>query len=170
MRYGAWRRAPVALRALTWPDLVIDPELVGDLSPWLQPWSGLVGGHSSARFLSRFGCWFLEERSGAIQMLDVFYGELTEVAASRAELERFTSNGSWREVYLLSRFVSDLHQDGKIASGTNCYVLAPPPLAGGPDPWGSEPLSTKSAMVVDVEVLQVTYAQVVRHARELGPS
>lgn len=175
MRYRARGRRKEPLRALTWSDLVIDLDVIGpdtasDSGRWLQPWSSLVGGTLSARFLNRFGCWFLEEPGGGVQMLDVFYGELSEVACSRGELERFMSDGSWREVYLLSRFVSDLHEDGMIASSTSCYALAPPPLAGGPDPWGSDPLSTKSAMIVDVEVVQVTYAQVVRHVRELGPA
>lgn len=148
-------------------ELVLDLDDAAVAARWLQPWSWLVDGRRRARCMNRFGCWFLERPGGSIQMLDVFYGELSDVAASSAELERFMDDRSWQEVYLLSRFVLDLHADGKVATGTDCYALAPPPLAGGPDPWGALPLSTRSAMVVDVEVLQSTYAQVVRHAREL---
>jgi hypothetical protein len=73
---------------------------------------------------------------------------------------------SWRQVYLLSEYVSRLHQAGKIAAEHDCYAIAPPPLVGGPDPWGEPSLAVEAAMVMEVEVLQRLYADHVAKALE----
>jgi hypothetical protein len=156
-------------RPLTGPDLLIALDRVPH-AEWLEPWSWLVGGRRAARCMSRFGCWFLEHPSGQVEMLDVFYGQVERVASSFGEFESLASDASWQEVYLLSRFVSELHESGQVASGTDCYVFAPPPLAGGPDPWAQAALSTRAVMVVDVAVAQGIYSQTSAHARELGPA
>ena len=98
-------------------------------------------------------------------MLDAFYGQLEPIAATSAEFARLVADPCWREVYLLSEYVSRLHRAGKNAAGVEVYALAPPPLAGGPDPW-SEKLPVEAAMVMEVEVLQELYAHHARTARE----
>ena len=120
---------------LTWPDLIIDVAGTTTYAPWLAPWSWLVRGELAPRFLSRLGCWFLQRPDGSVELLDVFYGQLEPVADSFAAFQAMVTSPSWQEVYLFSDFVHRLHLAGKVATGTSSYALAPPPLAGGPDPW-----------------------------------
>lgn len=132
---------------------------------WLEPWSALCPGRLRVRFLNRFGCFFLERTDGRVEMLDVFYGQLEPIAATAAEFEAMLADPSWRQVYLLSDYVARLHQAGKIAAEHDCYAIAPPPLVGGPDPWGDQ-LAVEAAMVMEVEVLQRLYADHVAKALE----
>jgi hypothetical protein len=156
------------LAGLSRSDLLIELDPVPDRERWLEPWSWLLHGRFAARHQNRFGCWFLERPEGGIEMLDVFFGLVDEVAPSFADFVAKMDDPGWREVYLLSDFVARLHEAGKVARGTQVYILAPPPAVNGPDPWGREPLSTAAAMVVDNLVLQSLYSQAARLAREAG--
>lgn len=146
------------MRRLGWPDYVLEPDGATPVDRWLAPWAALCRGSFRVRFLNRFGCFFLERPNGRFEMLDVFYGQLEPLTGSAADFATMARDPSWREVYLLAGYVRRLHAAGKIAEGEECYALAPPPLFGGPDPWGGEPIGVESAMVMEVEVLQELYA------------
>jgi hypothetical protein len=118
--------------------------------------------------MNRFGCWFIQRPEGPVELLDVFYGQVEQVAASFGEFESQMNDPAWQEVYLFSKQVHDLHQSGKVAAGTSCYAIAPPPLLGGPDPWSIDRFSPESIMVLDALVLQSIYSQVFLQARGHG--
>lgn len=145
---------------------ILLPDPATPVDRWLAPWDGICSGAFRVRFLNRFGCFFLERPDGRCEMLDVFYGQLEPLAASPAELAAMTRDPAWREVYLLEGYVRRLHAAGKIAEGEECYALAPPPLFGGPDPWGGPEPGVEAAMVIEVEVLQELYADHVAKALE----
>jgi hypothetical protein len=149
-----------------WQELVL--EIGGDtpVEAWLEPWSAFCPGRFRVRFLNRFGCFFLERADGRVEMLDVFYGQLEPIAGTLAEFEAMMNDPSWRQVYLLADYVSRLRRAGKIARDHECYALAPPPLVGGPDPWGDQRLPVEAAMLMEVEILQRLYADHVAKALE----
>lgn len=151
--------------SLPWDDLVIEAAADADAAAWLEPWARILRPPFRVLFLNRFGCVFLERPGGRVEMLDVFYGQLEPLAASRAEFAAMVGDLAWREVYLLADYVVRLHGAGKVAGDGEAYALAPPPLAGGPDPWADR-LLTESAMVLPVAALQRLYADHVEKAAE----
>jgi hypothetical protein len=154
------------MKQLKWTELVLEVDQDAPVERWIAPWSALTPGRMKVRLLNRFGCFFLERTDGRVEMLDVFFGQLEPIADSADAFESMLGDPSWRQVYLLSDYVARLHAAGKIAGEHECYALAPPPLAGGPDPWGEQVLGVESAMVMDVEVLQRLYADHVAKAQE----
>jgi hypothetical protein len=154
---------------LGWPDLLIEGRPVAEFLAWLEPWQWCVSGKFTPICLSRFGCWFLMRPDGTVEMLDVFFGHVEEVAGSVAELKAAVDDPAWQAAYLLSDFVYRLHGAGKFASGISCYALAPHPAVGGPDPWGSTPLETDAVMVMDAPGWQALCSQFVLASREAHP-
>lgn len=154
------------IKILAWQELVLEVDGDTPVDRWIAPWSAFCRGRLRIRFLNRFGCFFLDRTDGRVEMLDVFYGQLEPIAETAAEFEAMLTDPSWRQVYLLSEYVSRLHQAGKIAAEHDCYAIAPPPLVGGPDPWGEPSLAVEAAMVMEVEVLQRLYADHVAKALE----
>ncbi len=144
---------------LGWPDLVIDLDHL-DHEALLRPWNSVISGTLAARYMNRFGCWFIQRPEGHVELLDVFFGQVEQIASSFEEFESQMNDPAWQEVYLLSKQVFDLHLSGKVAAGTSCYAIVPPPLLGGPDPWASDRISPESVMVLDAVVLQGIYSQV----------
>ena len=155
---------------LTWPDLIIEIDATSDSRAWLEPWRWLVTGRVGPRFLNRFGCWFLQRPDGSVHLLDVFYGDLEEVAPTFEAFQNLVNDPGWQQVYLLSGLVAELHANGVVASGTSCYAIAPHPSIGGPDPWGSEPVPPSSIMVMDVLPWQGLCSQFVRFAHDVAPA
>lgn len=146
-------------------ELVIEigPETAG--AEWLAPWAAICAGEFRVLFLNRFGCFFLERPDGRIELLDVFYGQLEPLAANAADFAAMVGEPAWQEVYLLADYAVRLHAAGKVAAGEEAYALAPPPLAGGPDPWADR-LEVESAMVLPVAALQRLYADHAKKAAE----
>jgi hypothetical protein len=140
---------PLALR-----ELVIDAVEFPGIGAWFAVWekllpAGLAGEARRALFASRFGTLFFARPDGTCHMLDVFFGEVQEVAPDRATLEEFAQDSAWRETYLLAASVRALRSAGVVASGTECYAIAPHPAVGGPDPWAEAVLDTAAIMVLE---------------------
>jgi len=153
-----------------WPDLLIQDCSQEEMRSWLEPWQWCLNGRVTPLFLSRFGCWFLQRPEGMVEMLDVFFGQVEEVAPSYETFLQSVDTPSWQEVYLLSDFVFRLHVAGKVAAGIDCYAIAPHPAVGGPDPWSAAPLDTESVMIMDAPIWQGVCAQLLLTAREAGSS
>ena len=139
---------------LTWADLLIDDITPDQFRDWLAPWAGVVGGTVAPAFLSKFGFWFLRRPAGAVEMLDVFTGQLQEVADSYEAFVREVNEQWWQEVYLLSELVLQLHDAGKVPGPGQCYALAPHPALGGPNPAIGEVIDPRFVQVMDVVVWQ----------------
>lgn len=147
-------------------DLVIEDRTPDEYAAWLEPWKGHLEGRLSPILLNRFGCWFLKRRDGSVELFDVFFGHLEPVAASPEAFHAQLDEPSWQEVYLLSRSVRSLHRAGQRATDRSCYAIAPPPLAGGPDPWAVPEIDPGCTMLMDVMPWQSLCAQVVRASAE----
>lgn len=139
---------------LTWDDLLIQNVEENLLERNLPPWSFVLKGECAPVFLNRFGSWFLRRRDGSVDMLDVLDGSVLRVCAPGEPFERYVNTLAWQERYLLSLAVFDLHRAGKIASGTQCYAIAPHPALGGPNPSVGQGLRPESTSVVDLGVWQ----------------
>lgn len=144
---------------LTWTDLLIQDVSPDQFRAWLAPWSGLVTGRVGPLFLNKFGSFFLQRAEGAIEMLDVWSGELSRVAESHTELVRDMNEPWWQEAYLYSELVFQLHEAGKVPGPDQCYALCPHPSVGGPNPAGNEAIDPRFVMVMDVGVWQALCAQ-----------
>jgi hypothetical protein len=149
---------------LTWADLLIDDISPDDFERWLLPWSPVLGGRVAPAFMSKFGTWFLRRPEGHVEMLDVFTGEVSRVADTYDGFVAQVNDRSWQEVYLLSELVFRLHQGGKVAGPGQCYVLAPHPALGGPNPLAGDSVDTRFVMIMDIGVWQHLCVQSV-----LGP-
>lgn len=155
------------MKQLPWEQLVLRTGTDAEHRLWLKPWRWLIRKPVTPLFLNRFGCWFFEQPDGTIALLDVFFGQVEQIADSRAAFESCTQNPAWQETYLLHDFVVRLIFEGKGASGSSCYAIAPHPIAGGPDPWEGDELDTASVMVMECLPWQSTCSQMVRAAREV---
>jgi hypothetical protein len=154
---------------LTWADLLIDDIAPDQFRDWIEPWAGVVGGTVAPAFLSKFGFWFLRRPAGAVEMLDVFTGQLQPVADSYEAFVREVNEQWWQEVYLLSELVVQLHEAGKVPGPGQCYALAPHPALGGPNPANGEAVDLRFVQVMDVVVWQSLCAQFLGVAPDAEP-
>ncbi len=155
---------------LTWADLLIEDIAPEQFKVWIAPWAGVVSGTVAPAFLSKFGYWFLRRPAGAVEMLDVFTGQLQEVADSYEAFVREVNEQWWQEVYLLSELVLQLHEAGKVPGPGQCYALAPHPALGGPNPANGEAIDPRFVQVMDVGVWQSLCAQFLGVAPDAEPS
>jgi len=148
---------------LTWDDLLIQNRSNTEYADWLKPWHGLIGGRLAPLALNRFGCWFFHRPDGSVEMFDVMYGESERVASTHSEFTSHINNQAWQETYLLSESIYALHQAGHVAADRLCYAIAPPPMIGGPDPWGTALIPINACVVMDVAVWQSLCSQLFKH-------
>ena len=148
---------------LTWDDLLIQDVGEADFARWMQNWSGVISGHIAPAFLNKFGVWFLRRPDGAVDMLDVFAGEVERVAPSYEAFIANVNDRPWQEIYLLSRHVLALHQVGKIPAPGECYAIAPHPALGGPNPLAGDAVDPQLVMTMPIGAWQSICAQVVGH-------
>jgi hypothetical protein len=169
------RPTPDATRALGalggLAPLLIDAAVHPQIADWFIAWEGLLpralaGETRSVLFSSRFGTLFYARPDGTCHMLDVFFGEVQEIAPDAGTLGQFLSEPSWLETYLLAASVRALAAAGVVASGTECYAIAPHPAVGGPDPWAEPVLSPASIMVLEGARWQEQCVAFLRRARE----
>ena len=151
---------------LTWADLLIEDVSDSDFSRWIAEWDGFVDGSASLAFLNKFGVWFLRRPEGTVDMLDVFTGEVEQVAPSFEAFEAQVNERPWQEAYLASKTVCELHLHGIIPGPGECYSVAPHPAFGGPNPMAGEAVDPKRVMVVTVLVWQSLCAQSLRMTRQ----
>lgn len=150
---------------LDWPDLIVEQFGNDGGAGWLQNWSGVLVGRVAIVFMNKFGCWYLENPSGKIELLNVFTGTLTEVASSRATFASLVNSRSWQEANLLVQLVAALHHDGKVPAAGQCYAVAPHTAIGGPNPMSGEVINLEHVMVMDTAVWQAICAQALRLRR-----
>ena len=154
---------------LTWADLLIDDITPDQFRAWIAPWAGVIGGTVAPAFLSKFGVWFLRRPAGAVEMLDVFTGQLQPVTDSYEAFVREVNEPWWQEVYLLSELVLQLHEVGKVPGPGECYAIAPHPALGGPTPTNGEAVDPRFVLIVDVVVWQSICAQSLGVAPDAAP-
>lgn len=92
-------------------------------------------------------------------MLDVLTGQVERVADSYEVFMREVNEQWWRETYLFSELVYQLHEAGKAPGPGQCYALAPHPALGGPNPANGDAIDPRFVMVSDVLVWQSICAQ-----------
>jgi hypothetical protein len=144
---------------LTWDDLLVRDFGPDECRAWLAPWSWLVGGRLAPEFLNKFGSWFLRRPEGHVEMLDVLTGTLDKVADSYEEFIALVNEPWWQEVYLLSEWVYELHQQGTVPGSGQCYALVPHPAIGGPNPATDDRIDPQFVMVMDIAVWQSLCSQ-----------
>lgn len=137
---------------LTWDDLLIQNISEEEASEWMAEWPTLVAGPFYPVFMSRFGDWFVRRPDGTTELLDVLEGALTKVADSPEEFDEMVNDVQWQEERLLSLLVYQLHGDGLIPGGRQCYGFAPHPSL-------SEQIDREHVMIFDVAVWQAICAQ-----------
>lgn len=153
-----------------WGDLLIDAATHPAIADWFAVWDtilpvGIAGEHRVPLFASRFGTLFYARPDGTCFMLDVFFGDVQELAPDVATLAEFARNPAWQETYLLAASVRALHAAGVVARGTECYAIAPHPAVGGPDPWAEEVLDPAAIMVLEGAPWQALCVDFLRRAR-----
>jgi hypothetical protein len=152
-------------------DLAIDAGKHPEIDLWFAAWESLLprslaGEPRTVLFASRFGTLFFSRLDGSCHMLDVFFGEVQEIAPDAVALGEFLREPSWLETYLLAASVRELVAAGVVARGTECYAIAPHPAVGGPDPWAEPVLSPASIMVLEGARWQEQCVDFLRRARE----
>lgn len=155
--------------------LLIDAAAQPGVADWFAVWDtilprSLAGGPREPLFASRFGTLFYARPDGACFMLDVFFGEVQELAPDVATLAEFARDPAWQETYLLAASVRALAAAGVVAHGTECYAIAPHPAVGGPDPWAEEVLDPAAIMVLEGETWQALCVDFLRRARQANDS
>jgi len=152
-------------------DLLIDAAAHPEVADWFAVWDtilprGVAGELREPLFASRFGTLFYARPDGTCFMLDVFFGDVQELAPDIATLAEFVSNPAWQETYLLAASVRALAATGIFARGTECYAIAPHPAVGGPDPWAEEVLDPAAIMVLEGGPWQGLCVDFLRRARQ----
>ena len=151
-------------------ELLIDAESHPEIADWFAPWDSLLpaalaGEARPPLFASRFGNLFYARPDGSCHMLDVFFGEVQELAPDSATLALFLREPSWQETYLLAASVRAAVAAGGVARGTECYAIAPHPAVGGPDPWAETVLDPAALMVLEGALWQEQCVHFLRRAR-----
>ena len=144
---------------LTWADLLIQDVTEEDFGRWITCWSGSVGGRAAVVFLNKFGVWFLRRSEGGVDMLDVFTGDVSRVADSLEAFHTQVNEPAWQEVYLASRLVYALHEQGKIPGPGECYAVVPHPALGGPNPLIADDIDPQRIMIMPMYAWQSLCAQ-----------
>ena len=147
---------------LSWDDLLIQDISDANFTRWMENWSGVISGRMAPAFRNKFGVWFLRRPEGAVDMLDVFTGEIERVASSHEELLANVNDRPWQEIYLLSKYVLALHETGKIPATGECYAIAPHPALGGPNPLAGDALDPRVVMTMQIGAWQSICGQVLR--------
>ncbi len=152
-------------------ELLIDAAAHPEIVDWFAVWDtilprGLAGEPRQPLFASRFGTLFYARQDGTCCMLDVFFGEVQELAPDVATLAEFAREPAWQETYLLAASVRALHAAGVVARGTECYAIAPHPAVGGPDPWAEDRLDPAAIMVLEGGPWQALCVDFLRRARQ----
>jgi hypothetical protein len=146
---------------LTWPDLLIEQVDDDSFTRCLAEWSGRVDDRGTLAFLNRFGSWFFYKPEGHVEMLDAFTGQVERVADTKRDLIAKVNDPAWHRDYLLSALVYRLHCAGRVATGTQCYMIAPHPAHGGPNPRKGQDVDLQRVMVLDLFACQNLSAQAV---------
>jgi hypothetical protein len=94
-------------------------------------------------------------------LLNVFSGQLEQIADSYDAFIGEVNEQWWQEVYILSKLVYQLHEAGKVPGPGQCYALAPHPALGGPNPVNGDAVDPRFVMLTDVVVWQSICAQFV---------
>ena len=147
---------------LTWDDLLIQDISELDFARWMENWSGIISGRIAPAFLNKFGVWFLRRPEGAVDMLDVFTGEVERVAPSYEAFIANVNDRPWQETYLLSKHVLALHEAGNVPATGECYAIAPHPALGGPNPLAGDPLDARFVMAMQIGAWQSICGQALR--------
>ncbi|MCA9092913.1 MAG: hypothetical protein KDA68_05470 [Planctomycetaceae bacterium] len=147
--------------ALTWNDLIIDQFNPEQVEAWIEPWNGTIQGQIAPVFFNKFGAWFLRRPQGYVEMLDVFTGSIQRISNTYEEFIAEVNQPWWQEAYLLSAYVSFLHDAGKIPDTNQCYALAPHPALGGPNPACGDAIEARFVMIMDMLVWQRVCSQAV---------
>jgi hypothetical protein len=147
------------MERLTWDDLLIQDITPEQFRDWISPWSGVITGRLAPAYLNKFGSWFLRRPERHVEMLDVFSGQVERVADNYDNFIQNTNDQRWQEIYLLSEWVYQLHQVGKVPGPGQCYSLAPHPIFGGPNPTTGAAVNPEYVLVTDVLVWQSICAQ-----------
>ena len=147
---------------LIWDDLLIQDFGDANFARWMQNWSGVVSGPIAPAFMNKFGVWFLHRPEGAVEMLDVFTGQVERIASSHDEFVANVNDWSWQEIYLLSKHVLALHEAGKIPGTGECYAIAPHPALGGPNPLAGDPVDPQLVMTMQIGAWQSICSQLRR--------
>lgn len=142
-----------------------------EIAEWFAVWDTVLPAAASAEvriplFASRFGTLFYARPDGSCHMLDVFFGEVQELAPDTATLALFLREPSWQETYLLAASVRALAAAGTAARGTECYAIAPHPAVGGPDPWAETVLDPAAIMILEGARWQEQCVEFLRRARQ----
>lgn len=145
---------------LTWDDLLIQDISNADFARWMQSWSGVISGRIAPAFMNKFGVWFLRRPEGAVDMLDVFTGQVERMAHSYEAFVADVNDRAWQEIYLLSKHVNALHEAGKIPGPGECYALVPHPALGGPNPLAGNPIDQRIVMIMQIGAWQSICSQV----------
>ena len=95
-------------------DLLIDAAAHPEIAGWFAVWDtilprGVAGEPREPLFASRFGTLFYARPDGTCYMLDVFFGDVQELAPDVATLAEFAREPAWQETYLLAASVRALH-------------------------------------------------------------
>lgn len=165
----------IGLEAGELEDLAIAVAAHPEVADWFAVWDTLLprrlaGEPRTALFASRFGTLFYARPDGSCHMLDVFFGEVQELAPDIATLAEFVRNPAWQETYLLAASVRALAATGVVARGTECYAIAPHPAVGGPDPWAEAVLDPAAIMVLEGGCWQALCVDFLRRARQANDS
>lgn len=147
---------------LTWPDLIVEDIAPEEFERWIAPWSGFISGRVAPAFMNKFGVWFLRRPEGAVEMLDVFTGDIERIAETYEAFVSEVNDRAWQEIYLASQLVFELHKSGKVPGPKQCYAVSPPAVLGGPNPMSGDPIAIDQVMVMDIDVWQSLCVQVLR--------
>lgn len=142
---------------LDWSDIIIDDFTQEETESWLSEWDWLLSESVSPIFMTKFGDWFLQTRSGSVLLLDVLEGGISEIAETTQEFRALVNTPEFQEHRLLSLNIFNLHTDGKIPGPKQCYALAPHPALSGK-------VDTDSAIIMDITVWQSICSQILKQS------
>lgn len=107
------------------PNEGLDPQAL------LSEWRWLVGDHSySIRAVAAVGNLFLEDRTGAIFLLEIEDGTFDRVAVSREQFDERLGDRRNRGAWLQTFLVRELRRDGMTLGPGQCYGRKTPFIVG----------------------------------------
>lgn len=127
-----------------------------------RSWSWFLGKPFQPLLMTAFGDWFLADDKGAVFLLDLLDGGLTQIAGSAIEFQRLLETEEKQDDWLLPGFIEAMIVAGRPRPRGKCYAYQVHPAIGGQ-------LASSNLILLDIGVWQLICGQIHQQLRLLPP-
>jgi len=144
------------MTTLSWDDLLLQNLLNEDTKRCLDCWDNIGSETVHLLAASRFGDFFLLNRNGSVNRLDIIFGAWETIFNTHDEFIAAVNSQAWQEHNLFSMQILSAHSAGLIPGNRQVYAMVPHPRVNGGQ------LTFEGMQIMDITVAHHIYSQIIK--------